>query len=137
MAALLALALVGPAPARADSCVTPSGTIDSRPVSADGSLRSFTGDVTPFGPITGGLQLHFNPDGSYTGQFALKARGGTAYGTILGHFTSRSTYVEQMTFTGGTGRYAGIYGYAYPVEGTLNPDGTARDTVEGGQVCLP
>jgi hypothetical protein len=121
--------------AQADSCVRPQGTLHSKPVSADGSLRAFTGDVTPFGPIAGVLTLHINPDGSFTGRFAFEGRRGVAYGTLVGQFIMPNTYVEQLTFTGGTGKYAGISGYA-DVMGTLNPDGTGTDTVEDGQICL-
>jgi hypothetical protein len=142
-AALLALLIVAGLPAsraQADPpCVTPEGTIYSSAASADGTLRTFTGDVTPFGPISGGLQLQINMDGTFTGQFALKGRGGTAHGTISGYYTDRSssqlTYMETLTFTGGTGRYGRISGSA-DVSGILNlADGTAVDTVTGGQVC--
>jgi hypothetical protein len=138
VAALLALALLLPTPTRAD-CVTPSGTIDSIPLSTDGSMRTFTGYVTPFGPVVGFLQLQINQStGAFTGEFVIVAVGGTACGTIQGQFTSGNTYVEKLTFTGGTGFYTGISGYAYPVFGTLNPmTGTGRDTITGGQICLP
>ncbi|MEO7191427.1 MAG: hypothetical protein ABI051_10260 [Vicinamibacterales bacterium] len=119
---------------RADSCVTPEGTLQSRPISADG-LRSFSGTITPLGALTGVLRLSPNPDGSFTGEFALKAKGGVAYGTFEGQFTSASTYVERLTFTGGSGKYAGITGYAV-VSGVLAPDGTATDTVVAGQICV-
>jgi hypothetical protein len=139
VAVLMALILVVPAPARADRCVTPSGTIHSSAVSQ--TERTFSGDVSPFGPINGSLQiLSVDQSGHFTGQFTINARGGTAYGTIDGQFTSfdpggsPQTYMETLTFTGGTRRYAGIYGYA-SVSGTLYPDSTAVDTVDGGQIC--
>lgn len=136
VAALLALALVVPAQARAD-CVTPSGTLNSIPLSADGSLRAFSGNVAPFGQITGVLQIHVNHLGAFTGQFAFTTSAGTAYGIIHGQFLSGNTYVESLTFTGGTGSYTGISGYA-TVSGMLNlTTGTGMDTVLGGQICLP
>jgi hypothetical protein len=121
--------------ARADTRVTPAGSIESIPVSADGSVRAFGGNVTPFGPVVGGLDLHVNPDGSFTGEFALTSKAGAAYGTIQGRFISGNTYMETLTFTGGTGKYAGVSGYA-DVMGTLAGDGTAIDTVLGGAIRL-
>jgi hypothetical protein len=134
VAALLALFLAA-TPAHA-GCVTPSGTINSTSLSPDGSLRAFTGNVSPFGPLNGILQIQVNPDYSFTGEFAFVARGGTAYGTIKGQFLPTGGYVEQLTFTGGTGIYKGITGYA-SLMGSLNPDGTGQDMVTGGQICLP
>ena len=93
--------------------------------------------MSPFGHIAGILQLQINHStGAYTGQFVFAARGGTAFGTIQGQFTSANTYVEALTFTGGTGIYKDITGYAC-VMGSLNPDGTGQDMVKGGQICLP
>jgi hypothetical protein len=121
-------------PAHAD-CVTPAGSVTSTPVSADGTQRIFSGVIYPFGAVKGALVIHPNVDGSFTGQFAMQAKGGVVYGTLAGYFTSPFTYVETITFTGGTGRYAGIYGEA-EVMGAFNPDGTGTDSVTGGQVCL-
>ncbi len=133
---LVLLALPAPI-ARADSCVTPEGTLHSVPTAADGSLRAFVGDVTPFGPIIGGLTLHFSPDGhSFTGQFAFIAGGGFVFGTLEGFFTSPNTYLEALTITGGAGKYAGISGDAV-ITGALNEDGTAVDVLEAGEICLP
>jgi hypothetical protein len=141
LAALVALSIVAGLPAshaQAAQVVIPAGTIHSRPVSADGSLRTFSGKVTPFGPIAGKLALQVDPmSGAFTGEFLFHAPAGTAYGTIQGQFTSESTYVERLTFVGGTGKYAGISGYA-DVTGSLNPNnGTGVDTVTGGQIYLP
>jgi hypothetical protein len=121
--------------ARADSKsdVTPEGTIYSSPTPDDGTRRTFTGDVEPFGPISGILNLNFDSYGNFTGLFAIKARGGNAYGTIKGQFTTPGNYVETLIFTGGTGKYSRISGYA-DVSGVLNPDGTAIDTVNGGSI---
>jgi hypothetical protein len=95
--------------------------------------------VTPFGPIAGILQVQVNQStGAFTGEFAFVARGGGVFGTIQGQFTSANTYVERLTFTGGTGIYTGISGFAFPVFGTLNlMDGTGHDTIMGGQISLP
>jgi hypothetical protein len=142
VAALLALLLAAAAPAHA-GCVTPSGTIDSIALSSDGSLRAFTGNVSPFGEIAGILEIQANPTtGAFTGQFVFVARGGTVYGTIKGQFIGATpttmTYVERLTLTGGTGIYTGITGYADPVLGMLNlTDGTGHDMILGGQICLP
>jgi hypothetical protein len=61
--------------APADPCMMAKATIRSRPASEGGSLRTFTGDVTSSGPFKGRLQLQVNPDFTFTGRFALKARG--------------------------------------------------------------
>jgi hypothetical protein len=99
-------------------------------------LRAFCGAIYPFGAVRGLLVIQPNPDGTFTGEFVMQARGGFVYGTIAGAFTSLSTYAETITFTGGTGRYAGISGTA-DVTGAFNADGTATDTVTGGSVHLP
>src|SRR5262245_18689304 len=89
------------------ACVTPSGTLSSFPLSGDGTERVFTGTVSPFGAVVGALVIYPNADGTFTGQFAFRAKGGTVYGTIEGFFTSPTSYVETITFLGGTGKYAG------------------------------
>jgi hypothetical protein len=118
----------------AKPCETPQGTLQSRPASADGSLRTFTGSVTPFGSITGGLMFYPKPDGTFTGQFAFKGQNGSAYGTLEGGFTSATTYIEKLTIKEATGKYGSISGYANFM-GTMNTDGTATDRVIEGQVC--
>jgi hypothetical protein len=117
------------------ACVAPAGSVTSTPVSSDGTQRIFSGVIYPFGAVQGALVIHPNADGSFTGQFVMQARGGLVFGTIAGYFTSPATYVETITFAGGTGKYAGISGGA-DVTGAFNADGTATDTVTGGQVCL-
>lgn len=120
----------------ADPCVTPKGSVSSSYVSE--SERNFTGNVKPFGPLTGHLTIsQVSSDGSFTGYFELESKKGTAFGTIDGQFLDYPfTYTETLTFLGGTGKYAGISGSA-DVEGTMNPvDGTGKDSVVGGEVCL-
>jgi hypothetical protein len=131
----LAFAIMALPAAGADKAATPSGTISSTALSPDGSLRAFTGYVSPFGPVDGGLMILVDPaTGSFTGQFAFEAKGGMVFGTIEGSFTSASTYVERLTFTGGAGKYSKVSGYA-DVLGSLDlADGSGFDTVHGGQV---
>jgi hypothetical protein len=134
LAGLAALTLAT-SPALADS-VTPSGTLNSIPLSADGTVRAFCGSVQPFGNVQGGLALFPNADGTFTGDFIMLARGEIVYGTIAGFFTSQTTYFETITFTGGTGRCRRISGQVQ-LSGTFHPDGTATDTVVGGTVSIP
>jgi hypothetical protein len=128
------VALAATASARAD-CVTPSGSVTSTPLTPDGSLRAFSGTISPFGAVQGILDIQPNPNGSFTGVFVMTTPNGLVYGTIAGQFTSPFTYAETITFTGGTGRYRHISGEA-DVLGAFNPDGTATDTVVGGSVCF-
>ncbi len=123
------------AAAHADSKVTPSGTLISKALSADGSVRGFTGSVKPFGPVVGVLTLQVNPDFSFQGQFVLFGKSGAAYGHFVGQFTSANTYFERLFFDGGTGRFDEISGYA-DVLGSLDASGNGTDVVVGGEIFL-
>jgi hypothetical protein len=130
--------LVLPSSVLAVDCVEPYGTLFSSPTD-DPTVRTFTGNVYPFGQINGALEVQVNPDtGAFTGDFGFKAKGGNVYGTITGQFTSQYTYYETLTFTGGTGRYNHTSGSVL-VNGQLDPmTYMGVDTIQPhGQVCVP
>jgi hypothetical protein len=81
------------------------------------SLRTLSGNLTPFGPVTGYIQQNVDlATLRFVGYFALKSSRGTIYGYITGQLvptdmTFQSFHVfEQVYLTGGTDKLSGLSG---------------------------
>lgn len=119
-----------------DDCRPVSGFLVSTPT-ANPFVRNLSGFVSPFGVVRGTLTFTDldQQTGQFAGVFTLRAREGTVTGTFAGQFVSATEFVEQITFTRGTGEFEGITGTANLV-GSLDPrTGTGLDIITSGQVC--
>lgn len=135
------LGLASPAAAGDPVCKPVSGYLVSTPASdpaQNPALRSLSGVVAPFGKVRGSLLLDVDQStGQFVGVFSLEGKNGTVSGTLTGQFLSATTYLERITFTGGTGAFSGITGGVL-LAGMIDPDtGTGYDLILSGQACFP
>jgi hypothetical protein len=101
------------------------------------SLRTLSGDLAPFGPVSGLIQQNVDLSTlQFLGYFVLTTHGGSIYGYVTGQLvptdqTFQSFHViEQFTLTGGTGRWEGLQGTGTGV-GTAYANGTATEYDSG------
>jgi hypothetical protein len=138
---LLALALVArlgvPATA-ADNTQPVSGFLVSAATS-NTAVGSLTAAVSPFGLAQGTLSFtSLDPaTGAFTASFVLANRNGSVSGAVSGQFISQTQYLETITFTGGTGAYAGATGGAALIGVTDPVTHVGVDVVLTGSVSFP